>query len=507
MATIAVGGFQHETNTFAPSKADYAAFEAGGGWPGVCFGADIAPRLAGANIPAAGALEALASLGHRTVGLAWGAASPSAHVTRDAYERIAGEMLARLASAGPVDGIYLDLHGAMVTEHLDDGEGELLGRVRAAVGPRVPIVASLDLHANVTRAMVERCDGLVAYRTYPHTDMAATGARAALLLDRTLRAGQPQAKSFCTLDFLTGLPSQSSFMEPAKSLYALLERLEREHDATLSFTPGFPMADFPECGMAVFGYGEDSARAQVAVATLAHAVGDAEPQFHMELFQPDEAVVRAMRRGSPGAPVVLADTQDNPGAGGNGDTTGLLAALLRHRAQDAVLGLLIDPASAKQAHALGEGRRARFELGEISGVPGHVPLAGEFAIERLADGRFTCTGPMFRGFRMDLGPMAVLKQGSVRVVLASKKCQAADQAMFRHVGIEPVQSRILALKSSVHFRADFEPLAKEVLVVVAPGPAKADPAAFAWKRLRPGLRLRPQGPAFTPGSGPVLTPV
>ncbi len=153
MSVIAVGGFQHETNTFAPSKADYNAFEQGGGWPPLTFGDAIPARLAGANIPAAGALDALNVAGHRTPGLAWGAASPSAHVTKDAFERIVGEMTARLAQAGPVDGVYLDLHGAMVTEHLDDGEGEILARVRRIVGPHVPMVASLDLHANVTRAM------------------------------------------------------------------------------------------------------------------------------------------------------------------------------------------------------------------------------------------------------------------------------------------------------------------------------------------------------------------
>lgn len=500
MGLIAVGGFQHETNTFAPSKAGYAAFEDGGGWPPLVTADCIAPRLAGANIPAAGAIGALHALGHRTAGLVWGAASPSAHVTRDAYERIVSDMLARLAALGPVDGVYLDLHGAMVTEHLDDGEGELLARARKIVGPRVPIVVSLDLHANVTRAMFELADGMVAYRTYPHVDMAATGERAAQLLDRILGDGEAPAKSFRVLDFLTGLPSQCTMIEPANGLYRMLERLEREHHCVLSFTPGFPMADFPECGMAVTGYGIDAARAQTATAALAHAVADAEGDFSMELFAPDAAVARAMQRGAPGAPVVLADTQDNPGAGGNGDTTGLLAALLARRATGSVLGLLIDPASATKAHALGVGHKGPFALGEISGVAGHFPYEAEFKVVQLGDGRFTCTGPMFQGFRMALGPMAVLEKDDVRVVLASKKCQAADQEMFRHVGIEPREQRILALKSSVHFRADFEPIAREVLVVAAPGPAKADPTMFSWSRLRPGLRLKPMGPAFRPSA-------
>ncbi|MFO1322492.1 MAG: M81 family metallopeptidase [Burkholderiales bacterium] len=499
MAVIAVGGFQHETNTFAPSKADYNAFEQGGAWPALCFGDAIAPRLAGANIPATGAIDALHAAAHRTPGLAWGAASPSAHVTRDAFERIVGELVSRLQAVGPLDGVYLDLHGAMVTEHLDDGEGEILARVRRVVGPRVPVIASLDLHANVTRAMMEHADGMVAYRTYPHVDMAATGARAAGLLGRTLAAGRPLARAMRPLDFLTGLSSQSTFIEPGRRLYDLLDALEREHDTVLSFTPGFPMADFPECQMAVFGYGPDAVRVQRAVDALAHAVHDAEAEFALDLYSAEEAVARAAQRGEPGAPVVLADTQDNPGAGGNGDTTGLLAALLARDPRDAVLGLLIDRASAKQAHEVGLDRVAEFRLGETSGVPGHVPLAGEFRVVALADGVFTCTGPMFKGFKMNLGPMAVLQKGNVRVVLASKKVQAADQEMFRHVGIEPVQQRILALKSSVHFRADFQPIAREVLVVVAPGPAKADPTMFEWTRLRRGLRLKPLGPAFSPG--------
>src|SRR5688500_14389585 len=254
MARIAIGGFQHETNTFAPAKADYAAFEAGGGWPGVQYGAALFAAVEGANIPAAGALPALRAAGHELAGTAWAAASPSAQVTADAFERISGELVERIRQSGPLDGVYLDLHGAMVAEGFDDGEGEILRRVRAAVGPRVPIAASLDLHANVTRAMVAHADALVAYRTYPHVDMAETGGRAARLLDRMLRSGERVAGGFRTLDYLTGIPSQCSFVEPCKSIYEELTRLE-ENGVVLSFTPGFPMADFAECGMAVLGYG------------------------------------------------------------------------------------------------------------------------------------------------------------------------------------------------------------------------------------------------------------
>jgi microcystin degradation protein MlrC len=503
MARIAIGGFQHETNTFAPSKADYAAFEDGGGWPGVQLGASIFPAVEGANIPAAGAIQALRAMGHDLVGTAWAAASPSAHVTKEAFERIASAIVKGLEEAGKLDGVYLDLHGAMVSEEFDDGEGELLRRVRAAVGPRVPVAASLDLHANVTRAMMENADALAAYRTYPHIDMADAGARAARLLEQMLKTGRRLAGAYRQLDYLTGIPSQCSFIEPCKSLYAELEKLETKHGVALSFTPGFAMADFVDCGMSVFGFAFEKENIEKAVEQLQRIVADAEKDFALELHPPAQAVRRARERGEVGRPVVMADTQDNPGAGGNGDTTGLLKEMIAQNSNGAVLGLLIDAAAAKRAHEAGPGRTLAFSLGGRSGIEGDAPFAGEFTVERLGDGRFTCTGPMFKGFRMQLGDMALLRSKAapgVRVALASKKCQAADQAMFRHLGVEPRTERMLALKSSVHFRADFEPIAREVLVVKAPGPALADPAEFKWTKLRKGVRLGPLGPVY---SGPV----
>jgi microcystin degradation protein MlrC len=499
MARIAVGGMQHETNTFAPTKADYQAFVQGGGWPSIQQGEPMFEAVAGTNIPVQGAIVALRAAGHRPVPLTWAAASPSAHVTREAFETIADDMIARLKAAGRVDGVYLDLHGAMVTEHHDDGEGELLRRVRETVGPDVPVVASLDLHANVTREMVRHADALSIYRTYPHVDMAETGARAAGLLMRLISSGRRFEKAFQTFDFLTGIPSQSTFIEPCKGLYELLGRIEERTGVALSFAPGFPMADFDECGMSVMGYSHDARATQAAVAELAEAVAASEKDFALELLDPDEAVRRAAARGEPGAPVILADTQDNPGAGGNGDTVGLLEALLRQRAPDAVLGLLIDGESVRRAHDAGQGATLEFHLGAVSGVPGHQPLAGRFTVERLGDGNFLCTGPMYSGFRMALGPMALLRSEQapgVRVALATRKCQAADQEMFRHLGVEPARQRIVALKSSVHFRADFQPISREVLVVRSPGPALADPVDFPWQKLRSGIRLRPLGPVF-----------
>ncbi|MFI4987593.1 MAG: M81 family metallopeptidase [Alphaproteobacteria bacterium] len=499
MARIAIGGFQHETNTFAPSKARYEDFVRPSGWPGLTRGEAIFATFAGINIPIAGFVAAARASGHELLPLAWANATPSAEVTGDAYERVAALLIGDLAALLPVDAVYLDLHGAMVAEHLEDGEGELLGRIRALVGPAVPIVASLDLHANVTERMVEAASALVAYRTYPHLDMAETGGRAAALLDGMLRRGKPLEKAFRKLPYLIPLTFQCTLIEPARGLYGLAAALEGGQVASVSFATGFPLADIRECGPAVLAYGTSKSSAESAADRLAGECLARESDFAGALWEPDAAVRHAMATARTAErPVVLADTQDNPGAGGDADTIGLLQALVRNGAKDAALALLCDPAAAAAAHRAGLGATLETAVGGRSNLPGHGPFAGSFRVAALGDGNFTATGPFYKGARMQLGLMALLEIGGVRIVVASRKLQAADQEIFRHLGIEPARMKILALKSSVHFRADFQPIAEEVLVVEAPGPAIADPAKLPFQRLRPGVRLTPGGPAFRP---------
>ncbi|MFM7344220.1 MAG: M81 family metallopeptidase [Tagaea sp.] len=497
MARIAVGTFQHETNTFAPAKADRAAFEDGGGWPSMIRGEAIPRTFAGMNVPIAGFVKAAQARGHALVPLICANATPSAHVSDEIFEIVMGAMCADLRKALPVDAVYLDLHGAMVTESHEDGEGEILARIRAVVGPRVPVVASLDLHANVTQRMVDQSDGLVAYRTYPHVDMADTGGRACDLLEAMLKAGAPPAKFFRQLPFIIPITAQCTFIEPGAGIYKRLAEIEATSGTMLSYCSGFPAADIRDCAPSVFGYGADARKAGEATEALYRVVNECERDYVAEIYSPEDAIKRGMAKGGAnGKPVVLADTQDNPGAGGNGDTTGLLAAMLRLKPKDAVLGMLIDPPSAKRAVEVGAGNTAPFKLGAISGWPGVSPIERPFKVERVGTGEFLCTGPFYGGSRMKLGPMALLEADGVRVVLASHKVQTADQEMFRHLGIEPIRQKILAVKSSVHFRADFQPIAEEVLVVASPGPNPADPADLVWKRLRPGIKLKPHGPVF-----------
>ncbi|HYE07331.1 MAG TPA: M81 family metallopeptidase [Planctomycetota bacterium] len=489
---IAVGGFLHETNTFAPSPATWEDFAVGGAWPAAVRGPALMPAVAGINMPITGAIGVLEKAGAEVVPLAWSAASPSAHVTDDAFERMAAMIVDALCTAGPVDGVYLDLHGAMVTVSHDDGEGELLRRVRAVAGATVPIVASLDLHANITRAMVDHSDALIAFRTYPHVDMDVTGARSAERLLALIAGSAGRAKAWRQAPFLIPLTWGCTGVEPARSLYARIPALERD-GASVSLAAGFPAADIADCGPSVVAYAGTQAEADRLADQLMGEVIAQESAFAGRLYDADEAVRAAVARSEgAGRPVVLADTQDNPGAGGNADTVWLLEALVRQRAPGAVVGVLYDVDAAAACHAAGAGATVDLALGARCAQPGHAPLRGRFRVERLGDGEFTATGPMFLGSRMRLGPMALVEIDGVRAVLASRKAQAADQSMFRHVGVEPARQRIVALKSSVHFRADFEPIAAEVLVVATPGPMPVDPGQLPFRRLRPGVRRSPR---------------
>ncbi|WP_251864091.1 M81 family metallopeptidase [Achromobacter sp. Marseille-Q4962] len=495
---ILVAGFQHETNTFAPTRADYANFVNGEGFPAMARGADVL-AYADVNIPAGGFIRTARADGHQLEPVIWAAASPSAHVTREAFERIAGEIV-EAARTRRYDAIYLDLHGAMVTVDSDDGEGELLTRLRAAIGRAVPIVASLDLHANVTAAMLREATALVAYRSYPHVDMAETGERAYRLLIDAVRAGGALRTHALRLPFLIPINGMCTMLEPARSVYEALATLERDAGlASLSYAPGFPAADFPECGPVVWGHGVDVGRLERAVAELYELTVRAEPQWAVPFLAPDEAVRQAQEiaRGA-GRPVVIADTQDNPGAGGDSNTTGMLRALIEADAQDAALGLLWDPDAVREAMRAGVGSRVALALGGRSGVPGDAPLRGEFVVEHLGDGKCRFDGPMMHGVQANVGPVACLRTGGVRVVVSSGKSQMLDRNLFRTGNVHPEQMKIVVVKSSVHFRADFQPIAEEVLVAKAPGPMQADSADLPWTRLRPGIRTRPMGEPFAP---------
>ena len=490
---IAIGGFLHESHSFAPVPTSYGDFLTAGESPALARGAALIPALRDTSWPIAGAIAASEAAGVTLLPLTWATASPARPVEDEAFERIAAMICADLSAtldAGPIDGLYLDLHGAMVVDSFPDGEGELLRRVRAVVGD-LPLTISLDPHCNLTAAMVERVDALVPFRTYPHVDMPYAGGQAMRLLIERIARGRPWARSFGQVEFFIPVPAQCTLVAPMKPAMDARLALNAEPGvAELAFCFGFPYADFHDCGAAVAAYADSMEQADAACAAMLGWIARHEATFRLEATPAEEAVAEAIRISRAATrPVVIADGQDNPGGGGHGDTTGILAELIRQGAVGAVLGMINDAESAAACHEAGVGATIRLRLG---GKSDGVPLAVSATIERLSDGNFVGTGPMAKGNPIALGPSALIEVApGVRVIVVSSKMQALDQALFTHIGVVPAACKILVLKSVVHFRADFQPIAEAVILATAPGPVPVDPATLPFRHLRPGLRLRP----------------
>ena len=485
MTRIAVAGFQHETNTFSPFPTTMELFEKRGAWPELTRIESVRRRFHGLNIPLSGFLS---ECKHEIVPILWAGAEPGGYVEAEAFEAIVKEIALGVESATP-DAIYLDLHGAMVTQKHDDAEAEILRRVREVVGPDLPIAVSLDLHGNLSRAFFERATVVTVYRSYPHTDMAETGSRAAKLLDAALSG--PVAKAFRRGEYLIPITAQATGYSPGRELYAALTARDA---LSVDLALGFPPADIPELGPTIFAYARTQDAADRAADETAQHLAEVESLFDDRLLSAQEAVDRA--KASIAGPVIIADVQDNPGAGGTGDTTGLLRTLVSADVPDAVLSMLYDPRSAAEAHAAGVGAEIVVRLGGTFQQYSE-PLEASVIVEAVSHGRFRFTGPMFGGSDANLGPVARLRlrDTGITVVVGSQRAQNADQEMFRVVGIEPRNHAIVCVKSAVHFIADYGQAASEILFADVTGANPCNLASIPYTRVHPKLRLGPNGPS------------
>lgn len=493
MSRVLIAGFLHETNTFARSVARWENFENGEGFPRMHLGDDVL-KLSSVNIPLGGFILD-ADPEWELLPVIWCAASPSGPVGALTYESIT-TMITDACAAQTPDAVYLDLHGAMVSEEHTDGDGEILRRVRAVVGPEIPIVVSLDLHANMSELMLHSADAMVAYRTYPHIDMADTGKSAAGLL-RRIFSGEHLAMSFQRIDFLVPTISGSTMSGPAQQVYGMLQPIKNSN-AALSVAMAFPASDVEECQPCVFGFGDDAKVLAAEVQEVAAAIHALEPEFRLDAFSAADALDEAIQSVEAGhVPVVIADTQDNPGAGGDATTTGLLRELIERNVPASSLAAIWAPEVVTAAIRAGEG-----ELVEVtfpgSLTPNDSPLQGTFEVIQITDGRVHFDGPMMNGNDLSVGPSVLLRYGNVHVVVNSHKAQIMDRNQFRAAGIDPEDQNILVVKSSVHFRGDYTGIAGRIIVALAPGPFPADPSVLPWRNLRPGIRLGPLGPTYAP---------
>lgn len=496
--TVAVGGLMHETNTFATSPTTYEDFLVDQQSPGLASGERMLEVVRGRHMAVSHFLGEVEERGHTVVPLAWTAPQPGGVVTDDAFERICPLLLDPLRGTR-VDAVFIELHGAMVTESHDDAEAVLLERVRQVVGPDVPILATVDLHGNISRRSVELADYITGYREYPHVDWGLSGQRTAEALDQVVARGRRVARAHRRFDMIIPAHAGATVMEPARGVYDRLREVEKSTGVALSLMMGFPPADVAECGPTVFGYGDDVAVVEAAVAEVADAVTAAESAFAAHAVLDVADAVRQAIAASAGArgPVIIADTQDNAGAGATSSTTGLARELLTQQAVGSIVAICHEPLVAAQAHEAGVGGTIDAVLGVGATGPGQDPLAGRFRVVALSDGRFPGSGPMLNGSPVDLGRTAVIERDGVQLLLGSHRQQPLSRTVFTHLGIDPARRPIVGLKSTVHFRNDFADLASQILVAAAPGANPADPGVLPYRKVPSYVRRR-LNPAANP---------
>jgi len=482
--TVLTAEFSHESNTFSRCPADYAAFEN----RGIRIGEAAIADRGNANTALTGFLDVGRPAGWRVVHAISALAQPSGAVTRDAFDRIAGVIVdAAKAQAGSLDGVLLGLHGAMVTDFCEDGEGELLARLRAVLGPDLPIGITLDPHANVTRQMTELANIVISYKTYPHVDMRETGQLAASILQRamageirpvTLRADRPM---------LEEVNGGRTDIGPMVERIAKAKAYEKEPDVfAVSVNGGFGNADIAEVGPTVLVTCQgDLDRHRAFAEALVDDMWQRRFDMVTSFLPVEEAVAEARAYVATSGPLIIADYADNPGGGGYGDATGLLAGMIAADLKDACFGPMVDPEAAAELHRAKPGATVSVSLGgKVDPKIGGGPLALTGTLVRLSDGDYLCDGPMMGGLRASWGPCAVLRVGDVEILVTTNRTQMNDLQQFRAFGIDPAAKRVVALKSMQHFRAAFEPIASKVIVCDSGALCTPDLSKLPYKRVR-----------------------
>jgi microcystin degradation protein MlrC len=470
----------HETNTFSNVPTDRAQFEA----RDLRYGGEIVEAYRGTGTCLGGMIDAAERLGVTLIPSVAASASPAGRVTRDIYEHVKQRMLADLGRAGRLDGVLLDLHGAMVPEGIDDGEGDIIAAVREAVGPGVPIAVTLDFHGNLGRDMIAKADLLHGYKTYPHVDMAERGVEATERLAQVIGGRIKPTAAWRKPPLMPPLGRQGTARGPMRRLYDLAAEMERDPKViSISLFAGFPYADIPDAGLGIYVVTDDDpALAERLAGQLERVAWEHRHEFIHTALPVKEAVARALA--AEGRPIVLADMADNTGGGAAGDGTEILRELLRVGARGATVACIWDAAAVAACIEAGVGARVTLDVGGKVDDRHGAPVSVTGTVRTLSDGRFVHRGPMMRGLPGRLGPTAVLDVNDVKVILISYRWQTLDPEMIRFVGIDPLLEKILVVKSTIHYRAAFEPIAKEIIEVDAPGLSSSNLARFEYRRVR-----------------------
>ena len=502
---VVAARMNHETNTFSPVPTPLASF----GPDGPAFGTAALEAARGTRTGLGAFIDACAER-RADIDVAVNAtANPSGPVDDDAYERFAAAIVGAVRNG--CDAILLDLHGAMVTKSFDDGEGELLRRVRA-VAPKVPLAVALDLHGNVTQPMIDHADVIVGFKTYPHIDMYETGAHAARLLFDYLERGTRPALAWAqppllshTLRSATGDGAMQRAVERA-------QRMEADGLLAVTVFAGFSLADMRDAGMSVVAVGRTQDEAQSAAGELARQLWSERAGFVYHSLPLADSVGTARGLRSTAGPVLLLDHGDNVMSGGTCDTTTVLDECVRQQMRNIGVGPLCDPASVAQAIQAGVGARIDVALGnkspQATGIEVRAPLLANARVRAITDGRFRISGPMYTGEVWAMGRTVVLEADAFTAVVTERPMEPLDLGVFESTGVDPRRFDFLILKSRMYCRPSFVPLSSALVECDSGGSTSSNYALFRFCRVR-----RPIYPldrqvlhALPDGPSPTATP-
>ncbi len=475
---IVIGSLQHEANTFSPRLTDLDDFQAGYLYTGQHLLDQLGPR----QFEIGGACEVAAADGMTLIPTVACWAMPSGRVRRAAYESLKQTILSGISAAGAIDGMLLVLHGAMVVEDIDDGDGDLLDAVRAAIGMSIPLVASLDLHANITARMVAAADALVGYHTVPHVDHFDTGQRAARLLRRLVRHDARPEPAFRKIPMIAPAEKHDTSRDPMKFLMDQVRQVEDEKGILAAgLYPVQPWIDVAELGWAVVVVSDrNRPLAEYHADRLAKLAWESREAFLVEKVPVAQAVTRALEIA--GQPVVLSDTGDVSSGGAPGDSAALLTALIEAGMPCPALLDIVDPPAVRRAIAAGIGTTFSLTLGGAIDTIRQHPVTVSARVAALTDGRFVINGPSLRGYQANLGRTAVLEVGSASIVVHERAEMNIDPALYRAVGLEPLRTKIVQVKSPCGFRAAYEPIAADIMLLDSPGCTTTNFAELGYRR-------------------------
>ena len=482
---IAALGLHHETNTFSSFPTTYESFSSSS-YGGILRGTDIESHQRATHSTFAGYFQAADEFGFELQPLLFAVNDPSGTITREAFDRIVDEMMRLLEERGPWDGVLLNQMGAAVSEDYPDVDGEIAARTRALVGPRVPIIMTLDLHANMSQKMVDHTQAIVVYRTNPHLDAAERAVDACHILVRTIKGEIHPLGALEMPPMVISILRQDTREEPMRGLIADVEEAARRpHILHASMAQGYPWADVEEMGASFYALADgNAAAARAAARWMAERAWARRAELaHAPSLTPGDALEHAMH--APRGPILLLDVGDNVGAGSAGDSTFILAEAQR-RGVRSMLETVRDPQAVQACVAAGIGATITLQVGGKTDALHGPPVTVSGYVRLISDGKFEEPGSIHGGFRyFNNGTSVVLETNDGHtLLLVSTRYLNTSRQQYYSVGIRPEDYKIIVAKGVVSPRPAFQPIAAEMLLVNTRGASSAELSNFDYRRRR-----------------------